>query len=273
MDLESLFRIISTFAALGVPLSPGLLRSYIELRDRLLKTETLLTERMQKIGKLSKMRIADAARIAALESAQQQLKEMVRTQEQRYLEISSRLEIIPRVDEALRHLAKSAEVWVSRNEINLLHTTMDMRVAALEKRSSATEDDVSAEEHLMVNTNTLCMGAVILSLICFAILLWCLQQINAIRKSGDELQRILVLEIAKAETARVIVAEAVLQSHKESISRLESSGNLILSRLDTLPRIAIQLEALKERLDRLSNPPLPPLTPGNVNIPLPVSNE
>jgi hypothetical protein len=119
----------------------------------------------------------------------------------------------------------------------------------------------------MVNTNTLGVAAVILSLICFAILLWCLQQINAIRTSGDELQRILVLEIARAETARVIVAEAVLQSHKESISRLQSSGNLILSRLDTLPRIAIQLEALKERLDRLSNPPLPPLTPTNVNIP------
>ncbi|HEX3682224.1 MAG TPA: hypothetical protein VHU83_06745 [Bryobacteraceae bacterium] len=93
----NVWHILSLTASISVPVTGWLLRAYINLRDRVIKSETLIDVNSKQ---------ADAMQT-------------------RFDELSRKLEILPRIDESLKHLSLVCEKIVPRDEV-------DARFKALE---------------------------------------------------------------------------------------------------------------------------------------------
>lgn len=143
--MDTLWHILSAIASMSVPFIAWLGKSYLDLHNRLVKTETLLEERSRILKEVKSQQDVDSHRItqsdSTLTAVQVSLQEFRSSIGQRLAEVNARLdnfsdklEMLPTIVAQLESISKMAERIVPRELYDDRISNLNTRIASIEER-------------------------------------------------------------------------------------------------------------------------------------------
>jgi hypothetical protein len=121
-------KVLEVLASASIPGFAWLTKAYLSQQRQVTKLETLVHERLGNITAITAKQIEDSNRLSVVEGGVLHLTEMQKTSDNRFAEVSRQLEILPRIDESLKYLARVCATIVPRDEWDLNNRRIDDRL-------------------------------------------------------------------------------------------------------------------------------------------------
>jgi hypothetical protein len=127
------WKIIQGLGIVLVPAVGWLARRLLQMHDRVIKLELQMGQHLVVEDEVTRARAADRERLVVVESAILSLTKTQERQDSALSDISSKLEILPRIDESLKYLARVCATIVPRDEWEMNNRRLDERISGLDK--------------------------------------------------------------------------------------------------------------------------------------------